>query len=593
MSPDPGETLTVSLPITNNGGAAPTNLTVTLQATGGVTNPTPVSQSYGAVAVGATVTRNFTFTVNSTLSCGSDVVLTFVVNDGATAYPSVTKTYTTGANSVSLAQNFDGVTAPALPTGWTSVQTSGTAINWTTTTTTPSSAPNAAFGNETTTVNAAALVSPAVAITSASAQIKFKNQFNLETNFDGTVLEYSTNGGTTWTDVITGGGSFVSGGYNGSIDSAATGPLAGRAAWTGTSTGYIDTVVNLPASLNGQSVRLRWHSASDESVVATGVAGQWIDEVQVLGGRVCQTCVMPNACTIQRRSDFNGDGKTDFSVFRPASGTWFVQPNGAGSAFAAAFGAAGDKLQPADYDGDGKTDLGVFRAGVWYWLRSSDNTVRSANWGAASDIPVAGDYLGNGTTAAGTQAELAVYRPSTGVWYVLNTANNTMAAVNWGGAASDVPALGDFDGDCKLDFAVRRTTGSPAAGDTQFFILPSGGGAATGARWGREEMAMAIADYDGDGKSDVGVVATVGGQLRWYVIGLNNAVLFNGTQFGIAGDVVTVGNYDGDVKADLSIWRPATGLFAYRSSVSGVDPQVNFGAATDIPTARAAQYPLP
>ena len=191
-------------------------MSATLQATGGVVSA--VTQNYGVVAFGgAAVTRNFTFTVSSALPCGNDVVLTFVVLDGATTFPNITKTYTTGVNSVSLAQNFDSCygsgTADRLDER--SDFGNGTLISWTTTATTPSSAPNAAFGNEVATVNAAALVSPAVAITSASAKISFKNQYNLEATFDGTVLEYSTNGGTTWTDVITGGGSFVSGGYTG------------------------------------------------------------------------------------------------------------------------------------------------------------------------------------------------------------------------------------------------------------------------------------------------------------------------------------------------------------------------------------------
>ena len=585
--PDPGETLTVSLPLSNSGGSNTTNLTATLQATGGVMSA--VTQSYGVVAAGgAAVTRNFTFTVNSSLPCGSDVVLTFVVSDGATTYPNVTKTYMTGANSVTLAQNFDGVTAPALPTGWSSVQTSGTAISWTTLTTTPSSAPNAAFANETATVNAAALVSPAVAISSASSQISFKNQYNLETNFDGTVLEYSIDNGTTWTDVITGGGSFVSGGYTGTVSTAFMSPIGGRMAWSGASTGYVTTVVNLPASLNGQSAHFRWLTASDSSVVATGTAGQWIDDVQVLGGRVCQSCVT-GACQLQRRSDFNGDGLTDYGVFRPSSGVWYVQPNGAGGATGVAFGQAGDKLQPADFDGDGKADFGIFRSGMWYWIKSSDNTVQYRAWGAAGDIPVAGDYVG------GSQAEVAVYRPANGVWYLLNLADNSMTAVQWGGAASDVPALGDFDGDCKLDLAVRRTTNENGAGGTRFYILQSMGGVAQSIQWGRDDMAMAIADYDGDGKSDVGVVNTVGGLLNWYVFKFSGTgvVLFNGTQFGQAGDIVTVGNYDADAKADLSIYRPATGLFAYRSTVSGIETQRIFGASGDTPTARAAQYPLP
>jgi hypothetical protein len=86
------------------------------------------------------------------------------------------------------------------------------------------------------------------------------------------VLEYSTNGGTTWTDIITGGGSFVSGGYNGALSTGFMNPLPGRQAWTGNSGSYVDTVVNLPASLNGQSVRFRWLMGSDNSVGVAAAA---------------------------------------------------------------------------------------------------------------------------------------------------------------------------------------------------------------------------------------------------------------------------------------------------------------------------------
>ena len=79
---------------------------------------------------------------------------------------------------------------------------------------------------------------------------------------------------------------------------------------------------------------------------------------------------------------------------------------------------------PGDYDGNGTTDIAVFRPsnGVWYVLNGT-----SAQWGTSGDIPVPGDYNGDGTT------DFAVFRPSEGVWYVSGG-----STVQWG-ASTDIP----------------------------------------------------------------------------------------------------------------------------------------------------------
>jgi len=81
--------------------------------------------------------------------------------------------------------------------------------------------------------------------------------------------------------------------------------------------------------------------------------------------------------------------------------------------------------------------MAVFRPsnGVWYILNSSNNTSRSVQWGANGDIPVPGDYDGIG------KPEMAVFRPSNGVWYILNSSNNTSRSVQWG-ANRDIPVPG-------------------------------------------------------------------------------------------------------------------------------------------------------
>ncbi len=562
MSPDPGELVTVSLPLINSGDIPTTALTATLQATGGVTSPS-APQNYGAVAPDSMpVSKNFSFTVNPALMCGDSITLTWTVADGATNYANATKVYVTGNRTVSLSENFDGVTAPTLPTGWTSTQTSGTGITWTTTTTTPSSGTNAAFGNDPATVNAAALSSPPVMITSSDSQLTFKNKYITESGFDGTVLEYSTDGGMVWTDVVTGGGSFVTGGYNAAISTAFMNPIGGRMAWTGTSAGgYIDTVVNLPASLNGQSVSFRWLTASDNSVAATG---QWVDDVQVFGARVC------DAVSVKSRADFDGDGKTDLSVFRPSEGNWYLMRSTAGFQVLN-WGLAADVLTPGDFDGDGKADTAVFRANAdsaqpdFYILNSNGFTVSGASWGVAGDIPVVRDYDGDG------KADIAIFRPSNSTWYVINSSGSPANTITVYGQAGDVPVAGDFDGDGKGDLTVYR------AGT---WLSQLSGGGSSSVALGSGGDVLVPADYDGDNKDDVAVFRPSG---LWYVVRSTDAMTVI-TNWGAAGDVPVPGDYDGDGKDDYAIYR--NGQWWLKQSTSG-DAVSNFGVATDQAIPRA------
>ena len=85
------------------------------------------------------------------------------------------------------------------------------------------------------------------------------------------VLEISING-APYQDILAAGGSFATGGYNGTISPSFGSPIAGRAAWTGNSgLGYITTTVNLPAAANGQLVRLKWRVATDVNNAGVGV----------------------------------------------------------------------------------------------------------------------------------------------------------------------------------------------------------------------------------------------------------------------------------------------------------------------------------
>jgi N-acetylneuraminic acid mutarotase len=562
-APDPGETVTVRLPLQNVGDTATTNLTATLQATGGVTNPSPAAQNYGVLAPGGpAVTRDFTFTVNPSQICGSTITLTWVVNDGATNYPNVVKTFVVGTPIV-VTQNFDGVTPPALPAGWTTTQDTGTDISWTTTATGPSSAPNSAFANDPATLSMASLVSPPFAISSTTSRLSFKNKYITESTFDGMVLEIKIGAGA-FQDILTAGGTFVSGGYNSTISTGFMSPIGGRMAWSGTSAGgYIDTVVNLPASANGQNVQFRWSMASDISVSATGVN---IDDVQVLNGFACAT-----GGSVRSRADFDGDGKTDLSVFRPSEGNWYIDRSTAGF-LALHWGSAGDVLVPGDYDGDGKTDTAIFRANAdpaqpdFYILNSNGFTLSGVSWGLAGDIPVVADYDNDG------KSDAAVYRPSSNTWYVLKSGGGIIATVF--GQAGDVAVAGNFGGDASADLTVYRSS-------TNSWITQITGGGVVNFVHGTAGDILVPADYDGDNIDDRAVYRPSTGQ--WFVLRSTNGTVAI-TSWGNSTDVPVPGDYDGDGSDDLAVYR--AGQWWINKSTGGTTT-VSFGTATDQPVPKS------
>jgi PKD repeat protein len=282
---DPNELVTMSFSLKNVGSVSTTNLVATLQASGGIISPSG-PQNFGAVSPGGGVAgRPFTFV--ATGSCGGEVTATLQLQDGAINYGTLSYQLVLGTG---LSENFDGVTAPALPAGWTTVA-SGGQTNWSTSTASSSSPPNAAFTFDAGSAGVNELVSRVVAIPISGVQLSFRNNYNLEASgsstYDGGVLEIKIGAGA-FTDIIAAGGSFVSGGYTRTI-TASSDPLVGRACWSGSSGGFITTLINLPPAAFGQNVQFKWRCGTDSSVSRPG---WWIDNIAV-GSLNCCVALAP------------------------------------------------------------------------------------------------------------------------------------------------------------------------------------------------------------------------------------------------------------------------------------------------------------
>jgi len=550
--PEPGEAITINVPLTNNTGSSATG--TTLQIVGGG------SANYDTITNGQTVTQAVSYTVPANTACGSTITLTLNVNSslGATSF---TRTIIIGVPVTTFTENFDGVTAPAFPAGWTAtvVQSGQNFVN---STLNPDTAANSAFALNPLTVGGGTdLTSPSMPISSAAATVSFRNRFDTEGGWDGGVLEISINGGA-FQDIITAGGRFIENGYNGALGAGANNPLANRNAWSGLSGGYLNSTAQLPASAAGQNVQFKWRFGADDNTAGTGPNPGWyVDGVKVNGAYYCG-----DPLGLKSRADFDGDGKTDLSVFRPSEGNWYLNRSTAGFAVAN-WGLASDITAPGDFDGDNKTDMAIFRpsSGTWYVLRSTDSGASIFNFGSNGDVPVVGDYDGDG------KADAAVFRPSNNVWYILNSGGGT--TISAFGAAGDVPVRGDYNGDGKTDIAIWR------ASTAQWWIANSGG-AITVANFGITTDKPVPADYDGDNKDDVAVYRDG----IWYILrSSNGAVDF--INFGLSTDIPVPGDYDGDGKDDTAVYR--NGTWWLNRSTAGV-ASAAFGLSTD--TAIPSKY---
>lgn len=275
------------------------------------------------------------------------------------------------------------------------------------------------------------------------------------------------------------------------------------------------------------------------------------------------------------RADFDGDGRTDVSVYRPSDGNWYLNRSTAGFGVVHWGGVAGDTIVPGDYDGDNKADYAIWRpsdvadVSDFYILNSNGFTVSGFSHGLTTDLPVVGDFDGD------SKSDIVVWRPSTGTWYLWESGTTTTRSAQFG-STGDVPMAIDIDGDGKANLAVYRST------DHTWYVAKAAGTPAQNfdaIGFGLTGDILVPADYDGDSKEDIAVFRPSNG--TWYIRrSTDGGVTF--TQFGLTGDIPVTGDYDGDGKSDVAVFRPSTGAWYENRSTSGFSTEV-FGLTTDKP----------
>lgn len=219
-------------------------------------------------------------------------------------------------------------------------------------------------------------------------------------------------------------------------------------------------------------------------------------------------------------ADFDGDGDTDISVYRPSDNGWYLfdQPT-------ITWGFDGDLPVPGDYDGDGTIDIAVLRPsnGKWY-IKDQPNT----SWYLDGDVPIPADYDGDGVT------DIAVLRESNGKWYI-----NDIGVFSWY-RSGDVPVPCDYDGDGADEIAVFRPS------NARWYVKGQ-----ASIKWGHPNDIPVPADYNGDGNCDMALYRPSTG---YWIVREQDTL-----SWGYPGDIPVPGDYDGDKVTEAAVLRPSTG----------------------------------
>lgn len=261
---DPGEGVVMSFCIRNASNAPLVGVVGTLLNADGVVQSSG-AQGFGTLEPQGEGCQLFRF--RATGDCGTAVRPNFRIDP-----PGIVDTFTIPIGPGGLLEMFDEGSVGVMPLNFSAFAVG--AVPFSVTAARADTAPHSVFAPDPSSPSDNYLTTRPLRFPAGPASLTFRHSYDTELNWDGGVLEISTDG-ATFRDILSAGGAFITGGYSGTLSpTGVNNPLAGRSAWTGTSNGFVTTMVQLPAATTAREVRLRWRFGTDASI---GGAGWYLD----------------------------------------------------------------------------------------------------------------------------------------------------------------------------------------------------------------------------------------------------------------------------------------------------------------------------